>query len=210
MGWGPAAAYREGNSRPPSIARQEQRPLIRITAFTVHQAVAVVERQAGTIVGEIAQRCVGAAGQDHLAQIRHLAHHIQELRFAGAPLAVGPQIGEDTERFRRSLYVLIKKAVYDGKNTQGRHLNPVIKFGSDHFDQVTWASFNWDCLFEASFYYSSGPNSLARHNPNVVINLLNWRHSASCHTFLKLHGGINWWYEGGNIDKAILQDVPLS
>ncbi len=119
--------------------------------------------------------------------------------FEQQPYAIPPLLGEDTERFRRSLYVLIKKAVYDGKNTQGRHLNPVIKFGGDHFDQVTWASFNWDCLFESSFYYSSGPNSLARHNPKVVINLLNWRHSASCHTFLKLHGGINWWYEGGNI-----------
>lgn len=119
--------------------------------------------------------------------------------FEQQPYEIPALLGEDTEQFRRSLYVLIKKAVYDGKNTQGRYLNPVIKFGSDHFDQVTWASFNWDCLFESSFYYSSGPNSLARHNPKVVINLLDWRYSRSSHTFLKLHGGINWWYEGGNI-----------
>ena len=116
------------------------------------------------------------------------------------PYEIPALLGDETERFRKSLYVLIKKVVYDGKHSRGRHLNSVIRFARQNFDHVTWASFNWDCIFEASFYYSSGNiGDYSRHNPKLVVNLLNWRYSGSSHTFLKLHGGINWWYEDGSI-----------
>ncbi len=103
------------------------------------------------------------------------------------------------DRFRRSLYVLIKKAIYDGKSSDGRHLNPVIDFASSNFSEVTWASFNWDCIFEASYYYWSGVDRYDRVNPRVVVKLQNWYGSGGGHVFLKLHGGINWWYESGGL-----------
>ena len=105
-------------------------------------------------------------------------------------------LGQEAERFKRSLYVLIKKAVYDGKNTRSRSLNSIIEFARRNFRHVTWASFNWDCIFEASYYYSSGGHRFYRSNPQLVINLENWRNTSSNQVFLKLHGGVNWWYEG--------------
>ena len=102
---------------------------------------------------------------------------------------------EETERFRRSLYVLIKKAIYDGKNSRGKYLNPLISYARKTFEEIVWASFNWDCIFEASYYYSSGDYAITRSNPNVVIKLDNWRKCSSSNYFLKLHGGVNWWYD---------------
>lgn len=110
-----------------------------------------------------------------------------------------PLLGDDTERFRRSLYVLIKKAVYDGKHSRGKFLNPVIEFAEKTFKHVTWATFNWDCIFEASFYYSSSDNPYWRSNPKIVVDLRNWRNTDGKHVLLKLHGGINWWYENKRI-----------
>jgi hypothetical protein len=118
-----------------------------------------------------------------------------EFQAYGAP----PLLGEEAERFKRSLYVLIKKAVYDGKSTRGGFLNPIIQFARRTFRHVTWASFNWDCIFEASFYYSSGPHRYYRSNPHLIVNLNNWRNPHNKHLFLKLHGGINWWYDNGAI-----------
>jgi hypothetical protein len=109
-----------------------------------------------------------------------------------------PLLGSETEQFRRSLYVLIKKAVYDGKNSRGRHLNTIITHAKQNYSHITWASFNWDCIFEASFYYSSG-DVYTRSNPRVGIDLLNWRNCHGKHVFLKLHGGINWWYQDNHI-----------
>jgi NAD-dependent SIR2 family protein deacetylase len=119
-----------------------------------------------------------------------------EYQAYGAP----PLLGEEAERFKRSLYVLIKKAIYDGKSTRRQFLNPIIDFARHNFDHVTWASFNWDCIFEASYYYSSGPYAYNRTNPHVIVNLISWRNPHSNHLFLKLHGGINWWYENEAIN----------
>ena len=106
-----------------------------------------------------------------------------------------PLLGAEAERFKRSLYVLIKKAVYDHKSSRGKFLNPIIQFARQNFEHVTWASFNWDCIFEASYYYSSGDHPYYRSNPQLIVNLRNWRNTSSRHVFLKLHGGINWWYD---------------
>jgi len=106
----------------------------------------------------------------------------------------------DRETFRRSLYVLIKRAIYDGKSSVKGTLNTLIHFMRKHAEHTTWASFNWDCLFEASFWYSSGAPGSGRYNPELVVPIDNWGVSWSTrHTFLKLHGAINWWFVDGKI-----------
>lgn len=97
--------------------------------------------------------------------------------------------------FRRRLYVLIYHAVFAGKSPRGRHLNQLIHTFRERLDRVTWASFNWDCIFESSFYYSSGdpwPYGV-RHNPFLAIQLSDWRQGPKRDEYLKLHGSINWW-----------------
>jgi hypothetical protein len=80
------------------------------------------------------------------------------------------------------------------------YLNQWIDHFGDNCDEVTWASFNWDCIFESSFYYCSGDSGLNRKNPHVAVKLRNWFSSPTHHTLLKLHGGINWWYTGAHIE----------
>lgn len=104
----------------------------------------------------------------------------------------------DIERFRKELYVLIQRAVFTGKSSSGRYLNRLIDVCSRAFERTTWASFNWDCIFEASFWYASGdptpPGHVSdRHNPKVVIPLRNWRNGPNRDELLKLHGSIGWW-----------------
>lgn len=104
----------------------------------------------------------------------------------------------DVDKFRKGIYVLIKKAVYDLKNTDtGRHLNNLIKICNDKFEHTTWASFNWDCIFESSFWYCSAPRGGVRRNPSLAISLRDWHYSTSKHLFLKLHGAVNWWLING-------------
>lgn len=97
--------------------------------------------------------------------------------------------------FRKHLYALSKHAVFDGKSSTGMHLNPLLTFTKTKFEHTTWGSFNWDCLFEASFYYHSSNNPMCRGNPTVAVSLHNWRYKHNSSLFLKLHGGINWWFE---------------
>lgn len=102
--------------------------------------------------------------------------------------------------FRRKLYVLIERAVFEGKSTRSEHLNPLISICRQKFEHTTWASFNWDCIFESSFWYSQpylGPGS--RINPSLGIPMANWRPGSSRHLFLKLHGAINWWMISGTL-----------
>jgi SIR2-like domain len=117
----------------------------------------------------------------------------------------------DQERFRRSLYVLIEKALFEGKSTRAEYLNPLIAFARANFSQVTWASFNWDCVFESSFWYTSGPPEPpgSRCNPYLVVNIANWRDGPSNHVFLKLHGGINWWMISGKLKYVRFTQVEM-
>jgi len=92
--------------------------------------------------------------------------------------------------FRKRLYVLIMRAVYEGKSTKAAHLNPLIQVCNEKFEQVTWASFNWDCVFDASFWYwRPWAGSGSRLNPSLAISIDNWYGGWSKHLFLKLHGG---------------------
>ena len=73
---------------------------------------------------------------------------------------------QDVTAFRRGLLVLIELAVFEGKSTEWEHLNPLIDVARNKFDHTTWASFNWDCIFEASFWYSQPRQVLgSRTNP---------------------------------------------
>ena len=105
----------------------------------------------------------------------------------------------DVASFRKHLYALSKRAVFDGKSSTGRHLNSLITFSEARFEHTTWGSFNWDCLFEASFYYHGGPSREYRCNPTIAVSLRNWRTTFNSSLFLKLHGGVNWWYENGGL-----------
>lgn len=100
---------------------------------------------------------------------------------------------DDFEKFKRGLYLLIKKSIYDDKTTKSKHLNPLIELADKNFDEVTWATFNWDCVFESSFFYLKPKNEI-RENPKLVVDLQGWPNNKSKHTFLKLHGGLNWWF----------------
>lgn len=94
---------------------------------------------------------------------------------------------------KRRLYVLIEKAVFKDKSSRAAVLNQLIKVCRYSFEHTTWASFNWDCIFEASFYYDWSDNPLTRMNPTIPIPLRDWRNGTASHEYLKLHGSVSWW-----------------
>src|SRR5712664_2079618 len=63
----------------------------------------------------------------------------------------------ELDDIRRRLYELIYHAVYENKSSDKGFLNRLIHVLGKSFGLLTWASFNWDCIFESSFWYSSGP-----------------------------------------------------
>jgi hypothetical protein len=84
----------------------------------------------------------------------------------------------------KNLYVLIRRAVFVGKSTKPQHVNTLIDLMSKKFDMVTCASFSWDCVFEASYWY-------CRHgNPKLAIDLDNWHATSRKNEFLKLHASM--------------------
>jgi SIR2-like domain len=123
-----------------------------------------------------------------------------EIRRYDLPTLLAP---DDIKRFRRSLYVLIKKAVHDGKSGLTKCFHPLISFARAHFNHTTWASFNWDVFFEDAYYNSSAPPGALRVAPSLVIDVRGWPDAGKWrrHTLLKLHGAINWWYEDGMISS---------
>src|SRR2546428_3512321 len=135
----------------------------------------------------------------HNLETSHLSLSVEEILtivrdYEHQAYGLRPLLGTESERFVRCLYIAIKKAIYDGKNTRGMYLNEVIRHSRTRFEERTWATFNWDCIFEASYYYSSSQYRLNRRNPHVIIDLQNWRNPAGGDVILKLPGGSNWWY----------------
>jgi NAD-dependent SIR2 family protein deacetylase len=106
---------------------------------------------------------------------------------------------KDVDDIRRRLYVLIYHAVYFNKSSSKAHLNGLIDTLRLSFKQITWASFNWDCIFESSYWYNSGtPQPGTRSNPHLVIRLAGWHDPGFArNTYLKLHGSVNWWLVNG-------------
>lgn len=105
---------------------------------------------------------------------------------------------QECDDFKKRLYILIHDAVFTSKSSNARHLNPLLSAFKHSFDRVTWVSFNWDCIFESSFYYWSAapPN---RHNPHLIVDLADWQNGPNRHEYLKLHGSINWWMVGNRL-----------
>jgi hypothetical protein len=98
----------------------------------------------------------------------------------------------DFDDMLRRLYVLIYHAVYINKSSSAKHLNGLIDALHRSFSQITWASFNWDCIFEASYWYVKG------NNPHLIFNLAGWRNNPfPKNEYLKLHGSVNWWLING-------------
>ena len=62
---------------------------------------------------------------------------------AKIPALTDPEL----EMFRRKLFVLIQRAVFVGKSSRAQYLNAIIRAFDNAFTHVTWASFNWDCIF---------------------------------------------------------------
>lgn len=115
-----------------------------------------------------------------------------------------PQIVAETDlsTLRTQLYVLIYRAVYRGKSSRAAHLNDLIDFCREEFDNTIWASFNWDCIFEASFWYSSSPVPSPNRRgylPYIPLDFPQWRREDRDHTLLKLHGAVNWWVIDGEL-----------
>lgn len=105
---------------------------------------------------------------------------------------------KNIDDIKRRLYVLIYHAVYLYKSSNKQHLNGLIEGLNRNFSHITWASFNWDCIFESSYYYNSGPPQPGyRSNPHLAIRLTGWRDGSLRNTYLKLHGSINWWLVDG-------------
>lgn len=105
---------------------------------------------------------------------------------------------QDIANIRRGLYVVIERAVFEGKSSRGMHLNRLIDVCGKKFEHVTWASFNWDCIFESSFWYLQGPLGAGRRvNPSLAVKIANWRQGTAQHLLLKLHGAVNWWIVNG-------------
>lgn len=104
---------------------------------------------------------------------------------------------EELFKFKRSLYILIQKAVYDGKSSRAACLNPLIQFLKENTELTTWASFNWDCVFEASYWYSGsghlGDGRRVGSNPKLAIEIEGWKSYVERDELLKLHGSIGWW-----------------
>ena len=73
-------------------------------------------------------------------------------------------------------------------------------------EHTIWASFNWDCMFEASFWYAFSEIGLSSQkmwrygsNPSLGVKLADWKNPNPKHTLLKLHGSISWWMEDGKL-----------
>jgi len=111
----------------------------------------------------------------------------------------------NNEKFKKYLYIFLKKVVYDDKRTLG--LNPWHVFFDycDEFEQVTWCSFNWDCILENSFYRRRRETMKL---PDGIIYPGDFSNTpvSEKHKLLKLHGGINLWKEDDQ--DEIIQLIP--
>jgi hypothetical protein len=114
------------------------------------------------------------------------------------PKAGNKPTHNELSAFKKNLYILIQQAVYEGKSSQAGFLNPLIRYMRMNTTLTTWASFNWDCIFEASYWYqNSAPagDFRAGTNPKLAIWIEGWHSTNRRDELLKLHGSIGWWME---------------
>lgn len=78
-------------------------------------------------------------------------------------------------------------------STDKRYLNALVKWANESFDEVTWATFNWDAKLEQAFYHQivKYPKFISRY-PKLRIDQTGWLGENPRHTLLKLHGSVTW------------------
>ncbi len=97
----------------------------------------------------------------------------------------------------RQLHGCVYHAVYynkSGKNGN-QDYNRLIKTLDTEFDHITWATFNWDAMFEQAFFHTF---IQGRRLPRVVGSILDYEDAYGLnekHTLLKLHGSVTWFKE---------------
>ncbi len=151
-------------------------------------------------------RGVNADSSDRSLNIEEILTLLRDWEF---DKSLGVDIDSDTiTAVRRHVYQLLFRAVFMYKDTRKRLFNDLIICLEKTFRKVTWATFNWDCIFEASYWYTKG------QNPQLIVDLENWIESNARSTLLKLHGSVNWWdlpggltyFRWGGGQKSELED----
>jgi len=112
------------------------------------------------------------------------------------------------ETFEKNLYVSLMKSVYENKRTKDfdNHENhPWHGFFEycDKFAATTWCTFNWDALLDSSFYHWSDFWGDQIRSMKMHTNIRGSFNSGpeETHYLLKLHGGVNFWWNESNPDK---------
>ncbi|MCL4283488.1 MAG: hypothetical protein KJZ62_00145 [Fimbriimonadaceae bacterium] len=99
-------------------------------------------------------------------------------------------------KIQRQLLGCVYRAVYEGKSgksPEGRYdYNTLIQLADSEFDEVTWATFNWDALLEQAFYYTFYKQNRL---PSCHSDLVGWDGADDKHRLLKLHGSVTWFYD---------------
>lgn len=93
------------------------------------------------------------------------------------------------ENFRKDIYCLMEHVLFTDVTTSSKHMNGLIEYCDNKFSKTLWATYNWDCIFESSFY------NVKNENPFLTIDVKDWWNHGKKHEFSKLHGGINFWLD---------------
>jgi hypothetical protein len=101
-------------------------------------------------------------------------------------------------KYQKQLLGCVYHSVYVDKADNGcRDYNRLIKLCDAEFDDITWASFNWDAKFEQAFYYALRGLGEGARLPRCHAGLTEWEGTNSKHLYLKLHGSVSWFREAG-------------
>ncbi|MCZ8139152.1 MAG: hypothetical protein O9258_07825 [Fimbriimonadaceae bacterium] len=97
----------------------------------------------------------------------------------------------------RQIHGCVYHAVYVNKSGRnGSHdYNTLIEILDKEFDHITWATFNWDAMFEQAFFYTF---LQGKRLPSIVGDILDYDDAGRLnekHTLLKLHGSVTWFKE---------------
>ena len=108
----------------------------------------------------------------------------------------GIEGARESASYRQQRYYLDQVAFHAlacNKSSIDGAYNDLILWSENFADNVTVASFNWDLMFEASYYQTK------RSNPMLALELQGWKTGESRTTLLKLHGSLSWWDGQGHL-----------
>ncbi|MBC8066291.1 MAG: hypothetical protein H7Y17_15785 [Chlorobia bacterium] len=110
---------------------------------------------------------------------------------------VSPLSIEENRVIQRQLLGCVPKGVYTekGSSDSGRYLNRLVEHVDSQYDEVSWASFNWDMKFEQAFWHFMKSRMVPPLNrlPRCNSALLDWDGSNPKHYLMKLHGSVSWF-----------------